>query len=153
MFFWNSLAFSLIQQMLAIWSLVPLPFLKPAWTSGKFTVHKLLRPGLENFEHYFTSVWDECNCASEECKWKPQGTIIYPPEWLQLKSLNIVWVCEVTRTLMCLMIRVQQLSEIIWHFFKNKVQHIPTLWPIFPLLTINQNKWKCMGTHTRHYLK
>ena len=34
MFFWNSLAFSLIQQMLAIWSLVPLPFLKPAWTSG-----------------------------------------------------------------------------------------------------------------------
>ena len=34
MFFWNSLAFSMIQQMLAIWSLVPLPFLKPAWTSG-----------------------------------------------------------------------------------------------------------------------
>ena len=30
MFFWNSLAFSMIQQMLAIWSLVPLPFLKPA---------------------------------------------------------------------------------------------------------------------------
>ena len=29
MFFWNSLAFSTIQQMLAIWSLVPLPFLKP----------------------------------------------------------------------------------------------------------------------------
>ena len=24
----------MIQQMLAIWSLVPLPFLKPAWTSG-----------------------------------------------------------------------------------------------------------------------
>ena len=34
MLFWNSLAFSMIQQMLAIWSLVPLPFLKPAWTSG-----------------------------------------------------------------------------------------------------------------------
>ena len=32
--FWNFLAFSMIQQMLAIWSLVPLPFLKPAWTSG-----------------------------------------------------------------------------------------------------------------------
>ena len=27
-------AFSMIQRMLAIWSLVPLPFLKPAWTSG-----------------------------------------------------------------------------------------------------------------------
>ena len=33
MFFWNSLAFSVIQRMLAIWSLVPLPFPKPAWTS------------------------------------------------------------------------------------------------------------------------
>ena len=29
----------------------------------KFTVHIILKPGLENFEHYFTSVWDECNCA------------------------------------------------------------------------------------------
>ena len=34
MFFWNSLAFSMIQQMLAIWSWIPLPFLNPAWTSG-----------------------------------------------------------------------------------------------------------------------
>ena len=34
MFFWNSLAFLMIHWMLAIWSLVPLPFLKPAWTSG-----------------------------------------------------------------------------------------------------------------------
>ena len=34
MFFWNSLAFSMIQRMLAIWSLVPLPFLNPAWTSA-----------------------------------------------------------------------------------------------------------------------
>ena len=48
--------------MMAIWPLVPLPFLKPAWTS-KFIVHILLKPSLENFEHYFTSVWDECNCA------------------------------------------------------------------------------------------
>ena len=29
----------------------------------KFTHHVLLKPGLENFEHYFTNVWDECNCA------------------------------------------------------------------------------------------
>ena len=33
MFLWNSLVFSIIQQMLAIWSLVPLPFLNSAWTS------------------------------------------------------------------------------------------------------------------------
>ena len=30
----------------------------------KFTVHILLKPCLENFEHYFTSMWDECNCAA-----------------------------------------------------------------------------------------
>ena len=29
----------------------------------KFTVHLLLNPGLESFEHYFTNMWDECNCA------------------------------------------------------------------------------------------
>ena len=30
----------------------------------KFTVHILLKPGLETFENYFASVWDECNCAA-----------------------------------------------------------------------------------------
>ena len=29
----------------------------------KFTVHILLKPGLENFEDYFSSVWNECSCA------------------------------------------------------------------------------------------
>jgi len=29
----------------------------------KFTVHLLLKSGLENFEHYFASMQDECNCA------------------------------------------------------------------------------------------
>ena len=29
----------------------------------KFTVHVLLKPGLENFEYYFTNVWHECNCV------------------------------------------------------------------------------------------
>ena len=28
-----------------------------------FTIHVLLKPGLENFEHYFASMWDECNSA------------------------------------------------------------------------------------------
>ena len=29
----------------------------------KFLVHVLLKTRLENFEHYFASMWDECNCA------------------------------------------------------------------------------------------
>ena len=38
-------------------------FSKTSLNIWKFTVNILLKPGLENFEHYFTSVWDECNCA------------------------------------------------------------------------------------------
>ena len=38
-------------------------FSKTSLDIGKFLVHVMLKPGLENFEHYFTSVWDECNCA------------------------------------------------------------------------------------------
>ena len=37
-------------------------FSKSSLNIWKFTVHVLLRPGLENFEHYFASVSDECNC-------------------------------------------------------------------------------------------
>ena len=31
-------------------------FSKTSWNIREFTVHVLLKPGLENFEHYFTSV-------------------------------------------------------------------------------------------------
>ena len=54
MFFWNSLALSMIQWQFDLW-LLP--------KSSLNTVHVLMKPGLENFDHYFTSVWDECNCA------------------------------------------------------------------------------------------
>ena len=38
-------------------------FSKTSLNVWKFTVHILLKPGFKNFEHYFTSVWDECNCV------------------------------------------------------------------------------------------
>ena len=38
-------------------------FSKTSLNIRKFTVHVLVKPGLENFEHYFTSTWDECNCV------------------------------------------------------------------------------------------
>ena len=38
-------------------------FSKSTLNIWKLTVHKLLKRGLENFEHYFDSVCDECNCA------------------------------------------------------------------------------------------
>ena len=38
-------------------------FSKSSLNIWNFSVHILLKPGLENFEHYFTSMWDECTCA------------------------------------------------------------------------------------------
>ena len=38
-------------------------FSKTSLNFREFTVHVLLKPGLENFEHYFTSMRDECNCV------------------------------------------------------------------------------------------
>ena len=69
MFFWNSLGFSMSQQMLAIWSLVPLSFLNPAWTVES---SRLLKPNLKDSEHYF-SMWNECNCA---VVWTSFGTAL-----------------------------------------------------------------------------
>ena len=38
-------------------------FSKSSLDIWKFTVNILLKPILESFEHYFASVWDECNCV------------------------------------------------------------------------------------------
>ena len=38
-------------------------FSKSSLNIWKFMVHVMFKPDLENFEHYFASVWDECNCA------------------------------------------------------------------------------------------
>jgi len=71
--------------MLTIWSLIPLPFLKTSLHIRKFTVHILLKPGLENFEHYFTSVWDECNLVFR----KGRG--------IRDQIVNIHWIMEKAR--------------------------------------------------------
>ena len=50
----------------------------------KFSVHILLTPGLENLEHYFASMWDECNCA---VVWVFFG-IVFGIEWKPTFWLN-----------------------------------------------------------------
>ena len=55
MFFWNSLAFfddpADVGNLISGFS----AFSKTSLNIWKFMVHVLLKPGLENFEHYFTS--------------------------------------------------------------------------------------------------
>ena len=93
MFFWNALAFSMIQRMLAIWSLVPLPFLNQF---QRLKVHVLLKPDLENFEHYFASVWDECNCAvvwtffGIALLWYWNENLPFPVLWPQQRFPNLL---------------------------------------------------------------
>ena len=62
MFFWNSLVF---YDPMYIGNLISgsSVFFKSSLNIWKFTVHVLWKPGLENFEHYFTNMWDECNYA------------------------------------------------------------------------------------------
>ena len=62
MFSWNSCFFSYPTD---VGNLISgnSAFSKSNLNIWKFTVHILLKPGLETFEHYFTSIWDECNCV------------------------------------------------------------------------------------------
>ena len=53
----------------------------------KFTVHVLLKPGLENFEHYLTSVWDECKCA---VVWAFFG-IAFLRDWNENWPFPVLW--------------------------------------------------------------
>ena len=54
----------MIQWMLAIWSRVPQPFLNAAWTSESSSfMYLLLKRSLKDFDHYFNSMWNECNCT------------------------------------------------------------------------------------------
>ena len=53
----------------------------------KFTVHVLLKPGLENVKHYFTSMWVECNCA---VVWAFFG-IAFLRDWNENWPLSVLW--------------------------------------------------------------
>ena len=44
-------------------------FSKSSLNIWKFTVHVLLKPRLENFEHYFASMWDVQLCGSSNFLW------------------------------------------------------------------------------------
>ena len=103
MFFWNTLALSMIQRMLAIWSLVPLPFLNPSSTSGSSRFTYCWSLAWKNFEHYFVSMCNEYNCV---VVWIFFGTALlwdfnenwpFPVLWPLLRFPNLLacWVQHV----------------------------------------------------------
>ena len=62
-------------------------FSKSSLNICKFTVHILLKPGLKNFEHYFASMWDDCNC---EEVWTFFG-IAFLWDWNENWPLPVLW--------------------------------------------------------------
>ena len=65
-FFFNSIAVSIIRQMLVIWSLsiCSSVFSKSSFYIWKFLVHLMLKPSLKDFEHYLASMWNKHNCMA-----------------------------------------------------------------------------------------
>ena len=61
-------------------------FSKSSLNMWKLMVHVLLKPGLENFEHYFTSVWDEGTCVI----WAFFG-IVFLWDWNEKWSFLVLW--------------------------------------------------------------
>ena len=62
-------------------------FSKSSLNIWNFMVHVLLKPGLENFEHYFTSMRDECNCA---VVWTFFG-IAFLSDWNENWPFSVLW--------------------------------------------------------------
>ena len=62
-------------------------FSKSSLNIWNFMVHVLLKPGLENFEHYFASVWDECNCV---VVWTLFG-IAFLWNWNENQPFPVLW--------------------------------------------------------------
>ena len=59
-------------------------FSKSSLNVWKFWVHVLLKPHLENFEHYVASIWDECNCAAF-------FGIAFPWDWSENWPFPVLW--------------------------------------------------------------
>ena len=75
-------------------------FSKSSLNIWKFSVHILLKPGLENFEHYSASMWDEGNCAvvwtffGIALLWDWNENWPFPVLWplLSVPNLLVYWV-------------------------------------------------------------
>ena len=62
-FFFPGILFFQWSKIVGIWISGSSAFSKTSLNIWKFKVHVLMKPGLENFEHYCTRIWDECNCV------------------------------------------------------------------------------------------
>ena len=62
-------------------------FFNPSLYIWKYLVHVLLKPSLEDFEHYLASMWNESNCA---VIWTFFGTVLLW-DWNENWSFPVLW--------------------------------------------------------------
>ena len=73
-------------------------FSKSSFYMWNFSVHVLLKPSLKDFEHYFSCMWNECNCVvvwtffALLCYWNENWP--FPVLWplLGFPNLLVYWV-------------------------------------------------------------
>ena len=74
-------------------------FSKISLNIWKFMDHIPLKPGLENIEHYFASMWDECNCVvvwaffGIAFLWEWNENWLFPVLWPLLNFPNLLAFC------------------------------------------------------------
>ena len=77
----------------------------------KLMAHVLLKSGLENFKHYFASLWDECNCV---VVWAFFGIafdcVDHSKLWKILQEMGIQDHLTCLLQAICMQIRKQQLE-------------------------------------------
>ena len=86
-------------------------FSKSSLNIWKLTVHVLLKLGLENFEHYFTSMWDEYNCV---VVW----VLLFPLFifWKRYRTFKKAWYWCFLKILRWLPWLVPQLSQLLLYY-------------------------------------
>ena len=113
-------------------------------------VHVLLKPGLENFEHYFTNVWDECNCVVVWAffgiaflwDWNEKWLFPFLWPWLSFPNLLTYW--------------VQHFHSIIFKFWKSSTGIPSTPLALFVVmlpkahLTSHSRMWNYGATKLKH---
>ena len=87
-------------------------FSKTSLSTWKFWVHLLLKPGLESFEDYFASMWDECNCV---VMWTFFG-IAFLCDWHENWPFPVLWPLLIFPNLLaCWVQRLTASSFRIWN--------------------------------------
>ena len=96
-------------------------FSKSSLNIWEFTFQVMLKPGLGDFEDYFTSLWDECNCAlvwaffGIAFLWDWNENCPFPVLWPLLSFPNLLahWVQHFHSIIF------QDLKELNWNFITS----------------------------------